>query len=287
MYPQAIEFARRGYAVLVVMRRGYGDSVIPYAESSGRCDARNYMVAAQASRQDLAAAVAAVKSRADISTERMIAVGQSAGGFASIAYAATTPAGLAAVINFAGGRGSRSVNDVCEEPRLIEAFSQMGKTARVPMLWIYSENDLYFRPALSRQFHAVFTKSGGAAEFVMVPAFGQDGHSFFARGVSQWTPIVDRFLTAQGLMKDVRPAPKVAAIPPPPQLSPNGKQEFARYLAGGPSRAFAVSPKGAFGFRMGTRSVDEARKLALENCAKHAKDCAVYAVDDVLEKPVR
>lgn len=287
MYPQAVELARRGYAALIVMRRGYGDTAIPHAEDSGRCGARNYMIAARASAQDLAAAVAAMKTRNDVTTERMIAIGQSAGGLASVSFAATSPAGLAAAINFAGGRGSRADNDVCDEARLVDAFGQLGKTARVPMLWVYSENDLYFRPELSRRFHDAFTKSGGSAEFVLVPPFGQDGHSFFARGVTQWTPIVDRFLTALGLMKEVRPAPKIAAIPPPSHLSARGKEEFARYLAGGPYRAFAVSPKGAFGFRMGTRSADDARKLALQNCAKHAKDCAVYAVDDVLEKPAR
>ena len=36
-YAQAIEFARRGFAALVVMRRGYGNSGGGYAESSGPC----------------------------------------------------------------------------------------------------------------------------------------------------------------------------------------------------------------------------------------------------------
>lgn len=287
MYPQAIEFARRGFAALVVMRRGYGDTSLAYAEDNGPCGARDYMRSARASAQDLTAAVAAMKGRSDVTTERMIAVGQSAGGLASVAFAATAPAGLAAAINFAGGRGSRADNDVCDEARLIEAFGQLGKTVRIPMLWVYSENDLFFRPELSRKFHVAFTTSGGRAEFVLVPPFGQDGHSFFARGVAQWTPIIDRFLTAQGLIKEVRPAPKIAALTPPPQLSAKGRAEFARYLAGGSYRAFAVSPNGAFGLRMGTRSPAEARSLALENCTKFAKDCAVYAVDDVLEKPGR
>src|SRR6187551_1822423 len=42
-YRQAIEFARRGFAALVVMRRGYGDSDGPYAESNGPCDRREYL----------------------------------------------------------------------------------------------------------------------------------------------------------------------------------------------------------------------------------------------------
>ncbi len=37
MYPQAVEFARRGWAAVVVMRRGYGDSGGQYAERTGSC----------------------------------------------------------------------------------------------------------------------------------------------------------------------------------------------------------------------------------------------------------
>ena len=287
MYPQAIEFARRGYAALVVMRRGYGDTDIPYAEDAGSCSPRNYMLAAQASVQDLKAAVGAMKTRSDVTTERMIAVGHSAGGFASMAFAATAPAGLGAVISFAGGRGSRSEYDICEEARLIDAFSEFGKTARVPMLWIYSENDLFFRPELSRKFHAAFTRAGGRAEFVLLPPFGQDGHAFFFNGVAQWTPIAERFLAAQGLLHDVRSPSTVAAIAAPPNLPATGKEAFARYLASGPYRSFAVAPNGSFGFWMGVRTPAEARQRALEGCAKYATDCAIYAVEDALEKPER
>ena len=66
------------------------------------------MIAANASAADLRAAVDAMNRRADVTTQGMIAAGVSAGGFASIALSADPPPGLAAVINFAGGRGSRA-----------------------------------------------------------------------------------------------------------------------------------------------------------------------------------
>jgi alpha/beta superfamily hydrolase len=95
-YVQAAEFARRGFAALVVMRRGYGNSGGDYAENSGSCDRRNYLIAAKASVSDLRAAIDAMNERGDVTTQGMIAVGVSAGGFASVALTADPPPGLAA-----------------------------------------------------------------------------------------------------------------------------------------------------------------------------------------------
>src|SRR5262249_20983482 len=142
----AIEFARRGFAALIVMRRGYGDSGENYAESSGSCGQRDYLRVAMISAEDLRAAIEAMRKRSDVTTQGMIAIGQSAGGFASVALATNPPPGLAAVINFAGGRGSRGDNDVCDQDSLVAAYGAMGRSARMPMLWVYSENDLYFWP---------------------------------------------------------------------------------------------------------------------------------------------
>ena len=60
------------------------------------------------------------------------------------------------------------------------------------MLWIYSSNDTYFEPELSKQVHEAFTGVGGIAEFHLLPPFGGDGEALHA--ISMWTPIVDQFL---------------------------------------------------------------------------------------------
>ena len=62
LYRQAIEFARRGFAALVVMRRGYGDSGGRYAENSGPCTNRNYLRSVRASAEDLQAAIGAMQN---------------------------------------------------------------------------------------------------------------------------------------------------------------------------------------------------------------------------------
>ncbi|MBR1142301.1 S9 family peptidase [Bradyrhizobium sp. AUGA SZCCT0431] len=282
-YRQAIEFARRGFAALVVMRRDYGDSGGRYAESNGRCANRDYLRSARASAEDLAAAIRAMQDRTDVSTNGMIAVGSSAGGFASIALAATAPPGLVAAISFAGGRGSRADDDVCDEAALVRAFAALGRTSRIPMLWIYAENDKFFRPDLAHRMHAAFTGAGGRAELIDAPAFGDDGHTLFSRGIALWTPMVDRFLQEQNLgTRELAAAPLPAALSPPPRLGEKGRSAFEAYLAASPHKAFAVSPTGGFGYRAGQRSAVVAQDAALAACAKAAADCAVYAVDEEL-----
>jgi dienelactone hydrolase len=284
-YPHAAEFARRGFAALVVMRRGYGTSDGRFAEGAGPCDSRDYFAAGKVSALDLRAAIAAVASRPDVTTQGMIAVGVSAGGFASVALAAEPPPGLAAVISFAGGRGSRADNEVCSEDALVAAFAAYGRTARVPMLWVYAANDKYFGPELARRMHGAFTASGGRAELIEAPAFGNDGHTLYsAAGIPLWTPMVDKFLRAQNLGSRepiALPLPDLAA---PPQLGAGGRAGFASYLAASPHKAFAVSPKGAFAYRAGQRSAADAEAEALKACGQHAPDCALYAVEDELAR---
>lgn len=284
LYAQAIEFARRGFAALVMMRRGYGNSGGDYAENIGPCDRPNYLIAAKASVSDLRAAIAAMKARTDVTTQGMIAVGISAGGFASVALTADPPPGLAAAINFAGGRGSEADDNVCDEDALVRAFARFGKTSRTPMLWIYAANDKFFGPKLARRLYGAFTDAGGRAQFIDAPAFGVDGHTLFsAAGVSIWAPMVDGFLREQQLGgRDLLPPPAPPALPPPPRLSEQGRAGFAAYLASGPHKAFAVSPNGSWGYRTAVRTGAEASSAAVAACANHAPDCALYAIDDKL-----
>ena len=189
MLPQAIEFARRGWAAAVVMRRGYGDSGGDWADGYGYCGNPNYIAAATAGAADLKAAIAFLVRRPDIDPSRVISVGVSAGGFATVALTADPPPELVAAISFAGGRGSMHHNDqVCHPDRLIEAFGLFGQRSRIPMLWVYAENDHYFGPKLAQQLKAAFTGGGGDVEFVAAPAFGRDGHRLFSMaGIPVWS----------------------------------------------------------------------------------------------------
>ena len=111
------------------------------------------------------------------------------------------PPGVVAAINFAGGSGGdpkgRPQNP-CSQPALERTFQTYGAQAKVPMLWVYTENDMYFGPQLPRQWHAAFTKAGGKASFVQFPPHGEDGHSLFTRFPQVWQPAVSEFLDANG-----------------------------------------------------------------------------------------
>ena len=111
MLPQAIEFARRGWAAVVVMRRGYGNSGGEWADGYGYCGNPDYRRRGNAGAADLKAAIAFLVSRPDIDPSRVISVGVSAGGFATVALTADPPPELVAAISFAGGRGSMHNDD--------------------------------------------------------------------------------------------------------------------------------------------------------------------------------
>ena len=283
LLPQALEFARRGWAALIVMRRGYGHSGGGWAESYGSCANPDYRLAGLASASDLLAALTYSARLPYIDSNRAIAVGVSAGGFATIALSAEQPNGLIAAINFAGGRGSSSPDEVCRPERLIDAFAAYGARSRIPTLWIYAANDHFFGPAIARKAKEAFAGAGGHAELTLAPAFGADGHLLFSpAGIPVWTQYVDRFLDVQRLRLRSQPmdAPRSSLVAPE-GLSPASRSAFAEYIIAAPHKAFAVSPTGAYGSRTARRTTEEATAGALENCNRYSRvSCRIIAVDD-------
>jgi dienelactone hydrolase len=284
MLPVAQEFARRGWAAVTFMRRGYGGSGGDFVEGLGNCDSPDYVRSGTTSAADLRTAIVYLSKRADIDAAHILSAGISAGGFATVALTADPPPGLVAALNFAGGRGSQAADTVCRPEKLVDAYAAFGKRSRVPMLWVYAENDHFFSPALAKRFNDAFVGAGGRATFIMEPPFGADGHLLFsATGIPRWTPLVDGFLKSQGLVFRQSPLPVAqTAMKSPTQLNDSGRKAFADYLVSPPHKAFAVSPDGHFGWRTGRRSVEEAKSGAVGNCKDPA--CRVVVVDD---EPVR
>ena len=195
---QSEPFVALGFAVLVPTRRGYGNSGGGWAEAYGSCSDPHYYEAGLESARDLRAAVDAVRAEPWADAKRVLLVGQSAGGFASVAASSEPMDGLLGVINFAGGRGSQSPDQVCGEWRLVEAMGRYGRTARVPELWLYATNDHFFKPSVAHRMHDAFVQAGGRAEFVTAPETGLDGHAYFVRNIGDWTPRVADFARRVG-----------------------------------------------------------------------------------------
>jgi dienelactone hydrolase len=200
-FDQSRWFVGRGYAVVIPMRRGYARSEGDYMESSGPCNSPDYVNSGLTEANDIGAVLKYFTAQKFVDGRHIILAGQSAGGFGVVATASRNPSGVIGVISFAGGRGSQGPNEVCTEGRLVEAMGKFGQTARLPSIWLYSQNDLYFRPELSRRMFQAYKAAGGVGDFVMMPAYGKDGHSTFASwdASSHWIPAVTKFLN--GLAK--------------------------------------------------------------------------------------
>jgi dienelactone hydrolase len=268
----ADDFARRGWAAATVLRRGYGASEGAVADSYGTCNEPDYRAAGLTSAQDIVQAVRYFQKQPYVDPTRVLLIGVSAGGFGSIAAASLAPAGLVAVVNFAGGRGSVSADVVCKPDELVEAYGDFGKRVRIPSLWIYSKNDHFFGPDLAQRMFAAFRNSGAPGELIIAPPYQRDGHNLIF-GQPIWRDSVYDFLKRNHL-------PFAApTLPPPPQASAAMAQAFADYLATpNYEKAFVIGPGGAYGWASGYNSADAALAAAKSQCEQHCD--VVYAIDD-------
>ena len=200
------EWVRRGYAVLVPMRRGYGVSDVPrLGDSYGSCRKPDFRRAGEGAALDLLATVEWSRRQHDLDPKRWLLVGQSAGGFASIYTASRQPAGLVAVLAFAPGRGGNPETrpgKPCASDRMGELFASIAPDITVPVLWFYAENDAYIGPRVQKLWFDRFRAAGGRGELVVVPPFPHAlGHGVFpnAKGTPLWTAAVRNFFASQEL----------------------------------------------------------------------------------------
>ena len=201
-------FAGFGFLVAVPTRLGYGETGGEDVEDSGACNAKQYEGVYEAAVRQTRSVLDTLRQRPEVSKDRAIVVGQSFGGTTAVAVAAQNLAGVQGAINFAGGGGGNPktrAQDPCGSAQLKRLFANYGKSARTPMLWIYSENDMYFGPKLPREWFEAFQASGGAGEFAQFPPHTDDGHSLFTRGPELWHPKVTEFLQRVGYSPLIKP----------------------------------------------------------------------------------
>jgi dienelactone hydrolase len=275
---QARDLARRGWLVVVPMRRGFGGSDGP-APVPMTCATTSMNGRFAADADDLQAALDAMAKRPDADPSRMIAIGVSAGGAAVTALSARNPKGLVAVVNVSGGLRFPSCP---KEDALVAAFKEYGAKSRVPSLWIYARNDSFFGPELVERMRSTFLDGGGDVKLVMMDADERfDGHFIFGTTTARtkWLPQMDAFLRFHKLPTWNRDS--VAAF-----MKKLGLQERSRgfseiYLAGPSERALARQKSGTYMWATyGARTTEVARKAAVENCEKRGQPCEVLFVND-------
>lgn len=193
-------FLAKGYVVVLPLRRGYGESGGTWAEAYGRCETPDYYTAGLQGAADIQSTIDYMRTRPYVA-ERAIVVGQSAGGWATVALSSRNPAGVPGMINFAGGRGGHQKlpgggTGNCTPEALVQAAAKYGATARVPMLWLYTRNDSFFEPSLAARMAQAYDAAGGKANYKPLPAFGRDGHGLAGArdGAPLWAPPVESFL---------------------------------------------------------------------------------------------
>lgn len=282
-------FVRKGFAVAVPLRLGYGElASLGDPESIVDCLDPAYERAVTAGALQIADVVRALVKRADIDADRVVLVGQSAGGLMSLAATAESLPGLVAAISFAGGHGanpSLRPGEPCHAERLTSLFGRIGST--VPTLWIHAANDRYFSARRQREWAQAYRTGGGSVQLVELPDFGEDGHRLFSQGNDRWQPIVDEFLRPLGF--DIPgalpfPADGRVRVDDEDRLPGAGAplvRAYRHFLDAPAPRAFALNGRGHWGFAQG----DDAQSRALAACDAAAvsdEPCRLYAVNSTV-----
>jgi dienelactone hydrolase len=207
--PQIRTFVQLGFAVIVPIRRGYGATGGTDEEDAGSCQHPDYAGAGKQAAKDVLAAVVYAQTLPEVDRDHVVLVGQSAGGFASLAAASYAPKGVVAVINFSGGRGgnpSKHPGMPCDPEQMAKTIGQFASTTRVPVLWHYVQNDMFFAPEVVATWFAAFQAAGGQGQMIVEPPFGRNGHGMFAvpASIPIWLPHFEQFLVPLVPMKQVR-----------------------------------------------------------------------------------
>ena len=288
---QARYFLQRGYAVVVPMRQGFSKSGGSYigggcnVESNGRVQAG-----------DVKAVLDYLVAQPWVDKDRMLVVGQSHGGWTTLAFGHLNYPGVKGLVNFAGGLRQEGCPNWKEA--LAGGAASYARGTRVPSLWFYGDNDSYFDPPTFHTMFDQYTAAGGPARLVAFGKFGADAHSLFGArtGAAIWQPELNAFLASIGMPNQGRAefarfgSRSSVPVPPPtgfaplddevtvPHVRETGRAGYKLYLAKQMPRAFAIAPNGAWGWAEGG---DDPLRRALFNCNRSGQgECRLYSVDD-------
>ena len=289
-------FLSMGYAVVAPMRQGFsrsGGSVVGEG-----CDIDGN---GMAQADDIDATVKWLKTQAWADTSRMVIMGQSHGGLATLAYATQADAGAKVFVNFAGGL--KWISGGCQwERNLLKAYESYGAKTKAQSLWFYGANDSYFPPYVIQPAFDAYMAAGGKAKMIAFPAFGNDAHGMFGSvsGLDIWqgevlsamaaqglptTVMYPQFANRQSLVRPVLAGSGFAVLSDSsvlPAIKDTGRRGYETFLTKPVPRAFALGPKGEWSWANGsTEENTDPNIRALNGCAKFAKqDCKLYAVDN-------
>jgi carboxymethylenebutenolidase len=194
-------FARHGYVLLYLFRRGVGLSaglgknaaelMIEAAAAHGQ-NARNALQMTLLEGREMAdvlAGLSFLRGLGEVDPKNVAVLGHSFGGSLTVLLAERDPSLRAAVI-FSGAGYSWDRSPELRE-RLLEAIRRTS----VPLFFIHAEND--YSTNAGRALDAELTRLGKSHRLKIYPPVGRtadDGHEFANNSVAVWAPDVFAFL---------------------------------------------------------------------------------------------
>lgn len=284
---QAAEFARRGWATVFFLRRGYGKSGGQADGWSDSCSAENVAAIAKNIAAEYEAVFRHFAAQPFVDRTRLLAVGQGTAGAGVAALAGSPPEGLRGVVNFGATGGS------CPDAALLPSIEAAGRAAKVPALCVYAENDVSMPPNRVKLFFDAYRQAGGKGDLVVTAPFEKEGAAlfFWRQGIAFWRAPTDAFLRDLSLPTWNQPPEAAVMIPLPDIVVTRNRTTFwldgvnaawAQYVQGPPSKAFVFGTgfASAYSYIVGQSTTEEAQKLALQKCESAAVSCRILAVDD-------
>ena len=201
-------FIERGYVVFVPMRTGFSKSTGGYVGAGCNIESNGLVQA-----EDVAVTVAYAHSLSYVDRTQTLVVGQSHGGWTTLAYGAANPdPSVKGLVNFAGGL--RQEQCIGWRLNLAKAAANYAEETKLPSLWFYGDNDSFFTKEVYSEMFARYSKANPRAKLVAFGEFGQDSHSLFGSkdGRAIWESHLEAFMQQLGLPVTVvypqfRPSP--------------------------------------------------------------------------------
>jgi dienelactone hydrolase len=190
----AKEFLRMGWAIAFPARRGVNASEGQYPRHFHVGDG-DATYKARILAMDILPAIDHLKSFPNIDRNRILITGQSAGGYAAMHIASMNPPGVAGAVNFSVGRTDKVDSGPAGHlnTTMVRGFAEFGTSTRIPMLWIFSENDSRYSANTIRASHQAFTEAGGKATLLLSAPLNIDGHFIHARP-ALWRQVLRDYL---------------------------------------------------------------------------------------------
>jgi dienelactone hydrolase len=191
-------FAKEDLVVMFVIRRGFGNS-----EGSAMDEYKDTpLLSGLEMVKDLSTAVDYIKSKDYVLKDKYVIAGHSQGGWAALSSSTVKIDGVTCVINFSGATNYANAPRIPNwQPvvnrDLAETCKVLGKSNKVPTLWIYGAEEPNRTINETEEMFNTFVSSGGNAKLIILPGIGHSTTNLNA--IELWQADVHQFLVANGI----------------------------------------------------------------------------------------